>query len=169
MSDVRDPQDVAESLDPDELPEYDDPTGNLQYPPDRPTGVNQYGVTAAEERVDEPLEERARREVPDEFAGIDDPDEDTLAEIEAEGLEPYPDVDVELLAAIDDEPVLPGIRSTLDDETLDDLDGSGARRLVAPGGDEPILADDEADAVAFAVEGSDLSAEEDAVHITWEP
>src|SRR3954467_9918927 len=131
MSNERDAQDVAESLDPDVLPDYDDPEGNLLYPPERPSGVNQYGLTAAEERVDEPLEERARREVPDEFAHIEDPDEDTLADIEAEALEPYPDIDVDLIVAVAEEPLLPGVRSTFDDESLDDLDGSGFRRLIA--------------------------------------
>jgi len=169
MSETRDPQDVAESLDPEVLPEYDDPEGNLLYPPDRPLGVNEYGLSAAEERVDEPLAERARREVPDEFAEIEEPDEDILADIEAEGLEPYADIDADLIAAIDEEPILPGVRSTIDDDTLDYLDGSGARRLIATGGDDPILADDEADAVAMAVEGSYLSAEEEAVHIIREP
>ena len=150
MTETRDPQDVAESLDPDALSEYDDSAGNLQYPPERPLGVQEYGLTAAEARVDEPLEERITREVADELARIDEPDE----------------YRVDLTAAIDEEPVLAGARSTLDDDSLDDLDG--ARRLIAPGGDDPILSDDEADAVALAVEGSDLSAEEEAVHIVRE-
>jgi len=149
------------------LPDYDDPEGNLEYPPDVPLGVRQYGLTAAEERVDEPLEERARREVADHFAETFDPDQGALAENQTAGLEPYADVDVDLLEAISEEPVLLGVRSTLDDESLDDLDE--ARRLLAPGRDDPILSDDEAEAIGIAVEGSDLSAEEEAVHIVWEP
>ncbi len=52
-----DSQDEAEALDSDKL-------GDV-YPPDRPLGVDQYGTTAAEERVDEPLEERIARDRPD--------------------------------------------------------------------------------------------------------
>jgi hypothetical protein len=49
--------DVSELLDDDVL--------TSEYPPDRPLGVNQYGTTPQEERVDEPIAERVRREEPD--------------------------------------------------------------------------------------------------------
>lgn len=49
--------DRSELLDDDVLPP--------EYPPDRPLGVDEYGTTWQEERVDEPLEERVRREEPD--------------------------------------------------------------------------------------------------------
>lgn len=49
--------DRSELLDDDVLPP--------EYPPDRPLGVEEYGTTWQEERVDEPLEERVRREEPD--------------------------------------------------------------------------------------------------------
>jgi hypothetical protein len=63
---MTDPQDVAESLDEEELSDdVDDPAGDLQYPPDHLAGVNQYGITAAEERTDEPLDERISRETPE--------------------------------------------------------------------------------------------------------
>jgi hypothetical protein len=117
MSDTGDAQDVAEALDPDVLPDYDDPEGTLQYPPDRPTGVNQYGTTAAEERVDEPLDERRRRELPDV------------------------------------------------DETDVEVDTTIAGRLIAPGADDPVLADDEPEAIGSAAQEPDLSAEEAAVHV----
>jgi hypothetical protein len=55
-----DDQDLAESFDPDVVGE-----GYQAYPPERPLGVDQYGTTPAEERTDEPLEERVRREEPD--------------------------------------------------------------------------------------------------------
>lgn len=165
MSDTRDSQDVAESLDPDVMPDYDDPTGTLQYPPERPLGVNQYGVAAAEERVDEPLEERVRREVVDPLDEIDEPDDDTMGAIEAEALDPYPVIDDDLVAQLTAPPVQPGDRSTLDDDLLDNVDGTSVGRLVAPGGDDPILADDEAQAVAQSVDEPDLSAEEEAVHL----
>ena len=35
------------------------------YPPDEPLGVDEYGLTAAEQQVDEPLDERVRREEPE--------------------------------------------------------------------------------------------------------
>lgn len=58
MSDARiDEQAAAETLDADKL--------NEQFPPDHLMGVNQYGVTASEELVDEPLQERISREQPE--------------------------------------------------------------------------------------------------------
>ena len=51
--------DVSELLDEDALP--------TEYPPERPLGVNEYGTTPQEERVDEPLEERVLREEPEEL------------------------------------------------------------------------------------------------------
>jgi hypothetical protein len=116
-----DPQDVAEGLDPEVLPEYDDPAGNLRYPAERPVGVNEYGLTAAEERVDEPLAERVEREV-------DDPATDVRARGNAAGERPV-------------------------------------GRLVAPGDDDSVLFDVEAEAVAHSVREPDLSAEEAAVHL----
>ena len=107
---------MAESLDPDVLPDYDNTAGHLQYPTERPWGVEQCGVTSAEARVGEPLEERIRREVKGEFADIGDPDDITLAGTETEGLAPSHDIDVDLIASVSAEPVLPGDRSTLDDE-----------------------------------------------------
>jgi hypothetical protein len=56
---VDDPQDEAEALDEEEL------IGEREYPPDRPLAVEDYGVTPAEERVPEPLDEFVKREVPD--------------------------------------------------------------------------------------------------------
>jgi len=52
---------------------YDPPPGQdietdqeaPMVPKDRPLGVNQWGTTVAEERIDEPLYRRVRREVPD--------------------------------------------------------------------------------------------------------
>jgi hypothetical protein len=144
-----DDQDQAEALDADKLDEaLDDPEGALAYPPDRPLGVLDYGTTAQEERIDEPLEERLSREVPDPSAFPP-----------TSGWRGPLDADVE--------------GDLLDDETaLDDLDGSGPiGRLVEPGAeDDAVLADDvEPDAVATAVDANDLSAEEAAVNPTGEP
>jgi hypothetical protein len=54
-----DEQDQAEALDSDKLEGGD-------FPSDRYQGANQYGITAAEEAWDEPLDERISREVPEE-------------------------------------------------------------------------------------------------------
>ena len=69
---MSDEQDQAEALDEDEIrvsddaPEFDDdPAHELNDPPMRAMGVHEYGITAAEEEFDEPLEERVRRETPD--------------------------------------------------------------------------------------------------------
>ncbi len=48
---------VSERLDDDKLP--------ADFPPDEPVASNDYGVTPAEQRVPEPLEERVKREKPD--------------------------------------------------------------------------------------------------------
>ncbi len=52
-----DEQDQAEALDDDRLP--------ADLPPEEPLGAEAYGTTGAEERWDEPLEERLAREEPD--------------------------------------------------------------------------------------------------------
>ena len=76
MTDARDDQDISEALDDDKLPG--------EFPPDEPLGVDEYGVTAAEELVDEPLEERVRREVP-EGAGAEERGVGALVEPDAGG------------------------------------------------------------------------------------
>lgn len=53
-----DSQSQAEGLDHDRI------AG--EYPPEQPLGVEDYGTTVAEERVDEPLEERLWREEPEQ-------------------------------------------------------------------------------------------------------
>jgi hypothetical protein len=68
--------DVSELLDEDALPP--------EYPPDRPLGANQYGTTPQEERIDEPLEERTRRE--EGGAGRADPGGVLLLDETVEGL-----------------------------------------------------------------------------------
>src|SRR5829696_4708935 len=57
MSNASDDANDAELLDDDKLPPA--------YPPDEPLGVDEYGVTAAEEAVEEPLAERVAREEPE--------------------------------------------------------------------------------------------------------
>jgi hypothetical protein len=165
MSDVgdieaRDAQDRAEALDSDVLSDdTDDPEGELEYPPEHLLGARGYGTTAAEERVDEPLDERMRREVADPLDEVDEPDADELDEIEAE--EAY-------------------VEDTLEDEIAEELDEDDvlarARpvgRLVEPGADDDgyDLVDEESDAIATSADEDeeDLSAEEEAIHITADP
>jgi hypothetical protein len=104
MTDMGDAQDIAESLDSDKLPDYDDPEGLLEYPPDHPLGVREYGTTAAEERVDEPLDERLRRDDRDE----DDADEGTVGRLvepgaDDDGLATEDDEDEEVASSVDEE------------------------------------------------------------------
>ena len=54
---MADEQDRAEGLDDDKLAP--------EVAPDEPYGVDRYGTTAAEERWDEPIDERVEAEVPD--------------------------------------------------------------------------------------------------------
>jgi hypothetical protein len=170
---ARDEQDLAEALDTDKLDddidgavgEADDPTGALEYPPERPLGVNQYGVTAAEERVGEPREERERRDTRDPLDALAEPDEEELRRIEREleegDLDAYDGAD----DATDD-----GTEDGVDDDTAR---GASVGRLVDPGADDDAfdLQDDEPDAVARRADEHehDLSAEEDAVHLAPDP
>ena len=66
MSDTGDdPLDQSEALDNDNLGISDDAEVEPGYPPDRPLGVEDYGLTPAEEQVGEPIEESVEREIPD--------------------------------------------------------------------------------------------------------
>ncbi len=92
MSECGDPQDLAEALDDDKVTDRDDRDGwvesGTEYPPDRPMGVNAYGITAQEDKIDEPLDERVAHEQPDplveeldraaDFADRDDNDYDDV-------------------------------------------------------------------------------------------
>ncbi len=67
IGDDGDEQDRSEALDGDELPgDADDP--DTSYPLEQLLGADQYGLSAAEEEIDEPLEERVAREDPDPLA-----------------------------------------------------------------------------------------------------
>jgi hypothetical protein len=61
---MADEQDIAEGLDDDKLPP--------ELAPDEPYGVDRYGTTAAEERWDQPIDERVAAEVPDDLALAED-------------------------------------------------------------------------------------------------
>ena len=63
---MSDEQDVAEALDSDKVVD-DLVDGELEpdYPPEELQGADEYGVTPAEEEIEEPIAERAAREEPD--------------------------------------------------------------------------------------------------------
>lgn len=63
-----DDQELAESFDESKLSTDPLTLDTSDFPPDEPEGVDDYGTTAQEERVDEPLTERVRREEPDPLA-----------------------------------------------------------------------------------------------------
>lgn len=65
---ITDSQDMAELLDSDKPGGPDDPDLEPTYPLDRPLGIDQYGMTAAEEEVEEPFDERVLRDEPDPLA-----------------------------------------------------------------------------------------------------
>ena len=125
MTDARDDQDIAESLDDDKLPG--------DYPPDEPMGVDDYGVTAAEELTDEPLEERVAREVPERGRPVDrgigtllDPDEGGSSDQE-------PDAVATLQQQDDDE--------TLDDVAQERVDDVSAEEAAMHLTDPPPMGD----------------------------
>jgi hypothetical protein len=106
MSDTGDPQDEAEALDADVLDdESDDPEGDLTYPLDRALGAEDYGTTAAEERVDEPYAESLRREVPERRSDRQAPGRiGRLVEPGADDDADYPiDLETDLVALAADE------------------------------------------------------------------
>lgn len=72
-----------------------------EYPPDAPLASEDYGVTGAEQRYDEPLDERIRREQPD------DPSSD-VADERTRQVQPIdqgePDEDEDLVADVVEDP-----------------------------------------------------------------
>ena len=110
---------------------------------------------AAGDEVEEP------RGAGEPFADIAEPDLEELLEIEAEETERSRPSD-----AIASAP-----RTALGwDDRPEDL-GRAVGRLGVPGPDDdaPTDFDDEGDAVAWSTDDEDLSAEESAVHITYDP
>ncbi|HET8930088.1 MAG TPA: hypothetical protein VFN21_05465 [Acidimicrobiales bacterium] len=109
-----DPQDQAEALDSDKLGDT--------YPPDTPLGAEDYGTTPAEERVDEPLEERVARDRPDTL----DPEHEEIQLV----AEPDPDTEAELL----------GVEATPDPRNIELDEGDPSERL----GDAAVPAEEQA-------------------------
>jgi hypothetical protein len=62
------PSDQSRAMDEEGIPDLETPINEdegMIPPRDHPQGVEEYGITAAEERGDEPLADRVRREEPD--------------------------------------------------------------------------------------------------------
>lgn len=167
---MADPQDRAEALDSDKLPgDHDDVESEPEYPLDELIGADEYGITAAEERVDEPIEERDDREQPDPLASELDRQverEDRIADARSveHGLA---EVDSYVSAVDRDlgmgDPAELGFAADPEDEPIG--------RLAEPGTDEDVtdFIDAEAESVAEAFPSDDLSAEEAAMHRTADP
>jgi hypothetical protein len=132
---------LSELLDDDTLPP--------EYPPDRPYGADEYGVTAAEEEIDEPLEERVRREEPDFVPGEDDSEVGRQVSVLVEPDQGVVDADDEADAVASETDIPPG-------ELPIDADDISF-------GDETLRD------VAQEREAPQLSAEEAAMHITNPP
>jgi hypothetical protein len=77
-SDGRDDQDEAEALDADTTDSLEDDYP-LDYPPEQPLGVEEYGLTGAEEEAGESERLRSARELP-EVDGLDLPEDDLDAD-----------------------------------------------------------------------------------------
>ncbi|HEX4791915.1 MAG TPA: DUF5709 domain-containing protein [Actinospica sp.] len=130
------PLDLEDALDEDGLDELLD---KGYSPPERPLASNKVGITAAEQREGETLDQRLAQEVPDvtaQPAGADD------------GLGDDPDSDGELIDSEAGEP--------------------RAGRLVSPdfsaeSNTDDLVADD------VGIDGAAASAEEAAVHVVEDP
>lgn len=174
-SGMSDPQDRAEALDGDKFDVDDNPDVEPEFPKDEPLGVEEYGLTAAEERWDEPVEEREERESPDPLAAeldreVREDDRDRArVSLEAE----LDRVEAELDDDTRDAARAAGpVRARGDGESLDTpLESEEVGRIVEPGTDEDAgdFIDEEADSVGHAEPADDLSAEEEAMHLTDDP
>lgn len=125
--------DQSEALDDDKL--------GGTYPPDQPVGVDEYGITDQEQRIDEPIAERVLREEP-ELDGI--PDAERAGRLVA------PDEGIEA----DDEAA--AVASSVDDLSRGDLSA------------DDIASGDTTTRDTATELATDLSAEEAAVHVVAE-
>ncbi len=150
----QEPLEPAPDLDQEGIPEMETPypgeraTGvrwdETMAPGDQPVGADEFGTTAAEERMDEPLAVRVQREEPDVVAGGGD-------------LREPGDLGGDLIGG--------GPGDDLGGELVDDVGVSA--RIVAP---DDGLIDEEADVVGQEAHGDTgaLSAEESAMHVIGE-
>ena len=107
--------DRSEALDADKLSD--------EYPPDEPFASEDYGVTGAEQRHDEPLEEQLRREVPERSGPTDEDRSRRVVQPIAEGV---PDEEKDLVADAVEDP------DVLDRAPDDELTGDETTRDIAP-------------------------------------
>lgn len=107
--------DRSEALDADKLSD--------EYPPDEPFASEDYGVTGAEQRHDEPLEEQLRREVPERSGPTDERRSRRVVQPIAEGV---PDEEKDLVADAVEDP------DVLDRAPDDELTGDETTRDIAP-------------------------------------
>lgn len=92
MTNLNDSQDIAEALDDDKLPgDTFDSSPEPEYPLDEPLGLDQYGLTEAEDQIPEPIAESLARERPDPLVAelehktlIHEEDQDRNAQFSAE-------------------------------------------------------------------------------------
>jgi hypothetical protein len=138
---VSDDPNLSELTDDDKLPP--------EYPPDEPLGVEDYGVTAAEEEIPEPLAERVAREEPDLLPPDDDSEYGRPVGTLVEPDEGIVDRDFEADAVATEAGMPPGELS---------IDA-----------DDIAFGDDTLRDVAQEREGTELSAEEAAMHLTPPP
>jgi hypothetical protein len=135
---MSDPQDVAEALDDDKV--------GAEFPPEEPLGVDDYGVTEAEQRWDEPLEERVDREEPDPLV-------EALEGRDArDRARPGPEDRVEVQPFVHE-----------GDAVLDDEKDAVAEAVVGGTGDDPT--GEVTDRTATGSERAPAAAEEAAMHI----
>jgi hypothetical protein len=139
MSDANttDDANASELLDDDKLP--------AEYPPDEPMGVEEYGTTAAEQAVPEPLDERVLREEPDQPLATTPTVDDQVGRLV--DLEPGQELDLTAEAVA---------------REVDDVDASDLAASDLTSGD-PTRRD-----VAQERTGA-LPAEEAAMHLTEDP
>jgi hypothetical protein len=99
-----------------------------EYPPDEPLASEDYGVTGAEQRYDEPLEEQLRRQRPEGSEADDEQSQRVVQPID----QGVPDEEEDLVAEVVEDPEVrdrpPGDEITGDETTRD----VGTERVSPP-------------------------------------
>lgn len=141
------PLDLEDALD---ERDYDDVLDEGYSPPEKPLGADKKGVTAAEQREGETLDERLAQEVPDVGADLDDREAEQESAGEDEGAE------------ADELGDLPGGEGELID---DEVGGARSGRLLAPDEGAHEDTDQELTASDVGIDAGAAGAEEAAVHV----
>ena len=137
---MSDDPNLSELLDDDKLPD--------EYPPDRPLGVEDPGVTADHGAIGDSLAERVAREEPVELAPPSS-DDGAIGHLVEPDLGIGPDLEPDLVAALGDEdPIgamepgdLAGGADTLRDVATERIDDRSAEELAMHITEEPPLLD----------------------------